>query len=76
MGQTMARVFRDSVKREGTFEWYRVHTHLDRDSVRYTISFKVRAKDEQSAVNLATKEYGHAFGNEMPDDFRILKVIT
>ena len=72
----MARVFQDSVKRYGKRKWFRIHTHLQHEHIRYTISFKVQAVDESSAIALASKEYGHSFGNELPDDFKIMEVIT
>lgn len=71
----MATVFRDSVKRDGKLEWYRVHTKLDREGVLYTVSFKVKARDENSAVVLAEKEFGHSFNSKLSDDFKIFKVL-
>ena len=71
----MARVFRNLVSRHGKRKEYRIHTHLQHEHMRYSVSFKVEATDEESAIALASKEFSHSFGKELPDDFKILEVM-
>lgn len=71
----MPKIFKDRVDSNKKFKWYRIHTHYTHEDVRYTISFKVKAPDDESGWLLATKQYNHTFGNEFPEDSKIMEAI-
>ena len=67
--------YKDLVPRNKKFKGWRIGTHYTHEDIRYTISFKIKAPDEQSALLLAAKQYRHTFCNEFPYDSKIVEAL-